>query len=492
MVHGAAPMSFARPAVSTGMSTEGTPLGAARLWVLALTSLGSFMVVLDLLVVATALTAIRQDLGASLQDLEWTINAYTLSFAVLIMTAAVLGDRYGRRRLYAAGLVLFALASAGCALAPNAGVLIAARVVQGAGAATVMPLALALLNQAFPPERRGWAIGVYGSITGFAAVLGPILGGAVTQGLGWQWIFWLNVPIALGAVPLVFARIRESFGPPGSLDPRGLVLVTGAALGVVWGLVRGNPAGWGNPEVLVSLAGGLLVAVAFVAWERRASAPMIPMRLFRSRAFSAGSVGIFCLNGAMAGAIFLMTQLQQVAFGQGPLQAGLRLLPWGVAPVLLAPWAGALADRFGERRLVVGGLVLEAVGMAWIGLIVSPHVPYTAFIAPMALAGAGFSIAIPALTKSVTSRTPLADLGKASGTYTTMRQLGGAFGVAILAATFAAAGSYASPQSFASGFGPALGVAAAIAAAGAISGTFLPRGMAPSVPAAGSSREPAA
>ncbi|MBO0689525.1 MAG: DHA2 family efflux MFS transporter permease subunit [Candidatus Dormibacteraeota bacterium] len=474
------------------MSTEGTRLGAAQAWVLALTSLGSFMVVLDLLVVATALTAIRQDLGASLQDLEWTVNAYTLSFAVLIMTATVLGDRFGRRRLYAAGLTLFALASAGCALAPNAGVLIAARLVQGAGAATVMPLALALLNQAFPTQRRGWALGVYGSVTGFAAVLGPILGGAVTQGLGWQWIFWLNVPIALGAVPLVFARIEESFGPPGALDPRGLLLVAGAALGVVWALVRGNAAGWGSPEILVSLVAGIGLAGAFVAWEVRAPAPMIPMRLFRSRAFSAGNVGIFCVNAALAGAIFLMTQLQQVAFGEGPLQAGLRLLPWGVVPVLLAPWAGSLADRIGVRRLVVAGLVLEAAGLAWLALVTAPGVAYVLLIAPMALVGVGFTIAIPALTKSVTSLTPPADLGKASGTYTTMRQLGGAFGVAILGATFAAAGSYASPQSFTSGFVPALGVAAAIAAAGAIAGALLPAGVAPKVTAAGRDREPAA
>src|SRR5262245_13253428 len=214
-----------------------------RAWVLALASLGSFMVILDLLVVATALTSIRRDLGASLEELEWVVNAYTLSFAVLIMTAAALGDRFGRRRLYAGGLGLFAVASVGCALAPNAGALIAARAVQGAGAATVMPLALALLNTAFPPQRRGWALGIYGSVTGFAAVLGPILGGAVTQGLGWQWIFWLNVPIALLAIPLVFARIDEGFGQAAPIDLPGVVLVTGAALGLMWALVRATRRG---------------------------------------------------------------------------------------------------------------------------------------------------------------------------------------------------------------------------------------------------------
>jgi EmrB/QacA subfamily drug resistance transporter len=465
-------------------STDATRLTSRQGWTLGLTALGSFIVVLDLLVVATALTAIRHGLGASLEDLEWTVNAYTLSFAVLIMPAAALGDRYGRRRLYAGGLALFAAASVGCALAPSVGVLVAARAVQGVGAATVMPLALALLNAAFPPRRRGWAIGVYGGVTGFAALLGPILGGAVTQGLGWQWIFWLNVPIALVAIPLVFARVEESFGQAVPIDGVGLALVSAAALGLVWGLVRGNTAGWGEPEVLGTLGVGALLALAFIAWERRARAPMVPLRLFRSRAFSAGNLGIFCLNASLTGAVFLMTQFQQVAAGLGPLDAGLRLLPWGVAPFLIAPWAGALADRLGERALVVAGLLLQAVGMAWIALAAAPGLSYLALIVPMSLGGAGFAIALPALTKSVTSRVAPSDLGKASGTYTMVRQLGAAFGVAILAAAFAAAGGYASPAAFSAGFGAALGVASALALAGAIAGVVLPGRRTPEVPAA--------
>jgi EmrB/QacA subfamily drug resistance transporter len=466
------------------VGTDAPRLTSRQGWTLGLTALGSFIVVLDLLVVATALTAIRHSLGASLEDLEWTVNAYTLTFAVLIMPAAALGDRYGRRRLYAAGLALFAAASVGCALAPNVGVLVAARAVQGVGAATVMPLALALLNAAFPPRRRGWAIGVYGSVTGFAALLGPILGGVVTQGLGWQWIFWLNVPIALVAIPLVFARIEESLGRAVPIDVLGLVLVSAAALGLVWGLVRGNASGWGSPEVLGTLAAGAVLAVAFIAWERRAPAPMVPLRLFRSRAFSAGNLGIFCLNASMTGAIFLMTQFQQVAVGLGPLDAGLRLLPWGVAPVVIAPWAGALADRLGVRALVVAGLLLQAVGMAWIALTAAPGLPYVGLIVPMCLGGAGFALAIPALTKSVTSTVSPSDLGKASGTYTTIRQLGGAFGVAMLAAAFAAAGGYASPAAFSAGFGAALGIAAGLSLAGAIAGGVLPGRRTPEMPVA--------
>jgi EmrB/QacA subfamily drug resistance transporter len=456
----------------TGNPQRSTP---AQRWVLALSALASFMVVLDMLVVATALSAIQRDLGASLEDLEWTVNAYTLSFAVLLMTGAALGDRYGRRRMFAAGLGLFAAASAACALAPGTGPLIAARAVQGAGAAMIMPLALGLLNGAFPPERRGWATGIYGSVTGLAAILGPVLGGAITQGIAWQWIFWLNVPVGLIAIPFVLGRIRESRGPAAALDLPGLALAGAAALGVMWSLVRGNPSGWGSAETLSTLVGGVLLAMAFVAWELRAQTPMLPLRLFRSRAFSAGNASIFFLNATLTGAIFFTAQFYQVALGQGPLGAGLRLLPWGIAPFLIAPRAGALADRIGERPLIVAGTLLLAIGMGWLALAAGPDSRYLAIIAPMAIGGAGFALAVPAVTKSVVSLVPSQDIGKASGTYSTIRQLGGAFGVAILGAAFAATGGYASARAFSDGFTPAIGVSAALALAGVAAGIAIPR-----------------
>jgi len=459
------------------MSRRHEAAGAAtreQLWVLALASLASFMVILDMLVVATALTAIRAHLGASLADLEWTVTAYTISFAVLLMTAAALGDRLGRRRVFAAGLVLFAAASAACALATSTGALVAARAVQGAGAAAIMPTGLALLNGAFPPARRGWAIGIFGSVTGLAAVLGPVLGGAVTQGLGWQWIFWLNVPIALGAVPLVLARVAEATGPGGTVDVPGLALVTVAALGLTWGLVRGNAAGWASAETTAAFAVGAAAIAGFVAWERRAATPMLPVRLFRSPSFSAGNAAIFLLNASLTGAVFLMPQFEQVVEGASPLSAGLRLLPWGIAPFLLAPRAGALADRIGERTLAVTGLLLQAAGLAWIAVVAAPGVGYPALIAPMTIAGAGFGLAIPAVTRSVTSNVRPADIGRASGAYSMMRQLGGAFGVAILGAAFSAAGSYASPGAFSDAFSAAFGAAAGMALAGATVGAILP------------------
>jgi EmrB/QacA subfamily drug resistance transporter len=452
-------------------SSRATP---AQRWALAIASVGSFVVVLDLLVVATALTSIRRDLGATVEQLEWTLNAYTLTFAVLMMTAAGLGDRFGRRRGYAAGFALFALASAACALAPDIGWLIAARAVQGVGAAAVMPLALALLNSAFPPERRGWAVGIFGGVTGLGALLGPVVGGLVTQGLSWQWIFWLNVPIAAVTIVLVLARTQEAYGPAARLDLRGVLLVSGAVLGVAWALMRGNPAGWASAEVLAALAAGLLLAVAFVAWEMRAPAPMLPMRLFASRAFSAGSIGIFTLNASISGAIFMVAQFLQTVLGQGPLDAGLQMLPWGVAPFLLTPFAGALIDRVGARPLAVTGLACAAVGLSWIALLSGPATPYLPLVAPLVLIGIGMALSMPALTKSVVSAVAPADIGKASGSFSTVRQLGGAFGVAAVVAVFAATGSYSSPVTFSAGFVAATATTAVLALAGAVASLALP------------------
>jgi EmrB/QacA subfamily drug resistance transporter len=443
-------------------------------WVIALTSAASFMVVLDLLIVATALGTIRTHFGASLAQLEWTINAYTLTFATGLMTAAAIGDRLGRRRVFAVGLVLFAAASAGCALAPSIDVLIFARVIQGVGAATIMPLALAQLNAAFPADQRGRALGIYGSVTGLAALLGPVLGGVITHAFAWQWIFWLNVPLSVVAVPLVLRRMTEGYGSRAALDLGGLALLSGSAFALVWGLVRANDAGWTSLETVASLAGAAALAVLFVAWEARHRAPLLPLRLFRSRAFSAGNAAIFFLNASLTGAIFFAAQYQQVVAGHGALGAGLCLLPWGIAPFVLAPKAGALADRLGVRPLIVLGLSLLAIGMAWLALAAGPHAPYVALAVPMTIGGVGFSLAIPAVTKAVVGAVEPADIGKASGAYSTLRQLGASFGVAIVVAAFARAGSYATPEAFNAGFVVAVGVAAALALAGVVAALCLP------------------
>ena len=413
-------------------------------------------------------------LHASVEQLEWTVNAYNLSFAVLLITAAALGDRFGRRRLYATGLGLFAAASAACAVAPDVGWLIAARTVQGAGAALIMPLGLALLGEAFPAERRGAAIGIFSAITGLAVASGPLVGGAIVQGISWEWIFWVNVPIGLLAIPLVLTQMRESHGPLSALDIGGLALVTLGVLGVVWGLVRGNQVGWGSVEVLASLLLGALLIARFVGWELRASEPMLPMRFFRSRAFSAGNAAIFFTFASLFGTVFFYAQLLQTALGYGPLGAGLRLLPYTATFMTVAPLAGALADRIGERPLLVGGLTLQTVGMAWLALIVRPDLSYSHMIAPFILAGVGVSMAIPPAQNSVIGSVASEAIGKAAGVNSMMRELGGVFGIAIAVAVFAATGGYASAQAFTDGFGPAIGVSAGLALAGALAALTLP------------------
>jgi EmrB/QacA subfamily drug resistance transporter len=437
-------------------------------WTLVLTALGSFMVALDGLVVTTALTRIRADLGASLAQLEWTINAYALSFAVLLMAGSALGDRVGRRRTFIAGLAVFSAASAACALAPTMGWLIIARTVQGAGAALVMPLAMALLSAAFAPAERARALGVFSGLSGLGVLAGPVVGGAIAQGLAWEWIFWLNVPIGLVAIVLVSTRIEESRGGGTTIDVPGLALVTGAALGIVWGLVRGDSSGWGSAEVLGSLAAGIALTAAFVAWELRAREPMLPMHFFASRPFTTGNAAGFFLYGSLYGAVFFFAQFLQLAQGYSALSTGLRMLPWTATLFVVAPIAGARINRFGERPFLVGGLALQAIGMGWIALIAAPDVAYGALVAPMALAGAGVSLAMPAAQSSVMRAVAHGDVGKAASAFNMLRFLGGAFAIAVVAAVFAGAGGYASAQAFSDGFAAALAVCAGLSLVGAL------------------------
>ncbi|PWU56769.1 MFS transporter [Micromonospora globispora] len=436
-------------------------------WVLGLTSIGSVMVALDVLVVAAALTTIRQDLGASIEQLEWTVNAYSLSFAMLLVTAAAIGDRWGRRRTFAAGLALFSVASIACALATSVPLLIAARTFQGIGAAVVMPLAMSLLGAAFPPERRGRAIGIFSGLTGLAVLGGPMIGGAVTEGLAWQWIFWINVPVGALAIPLVLRWIPESRGAARRLDPGGAMLITLAVLGVVWGVVRGAAAGWNSPEVIGSFVLGGLLLLGFLAWERRAPQPMVPLTFFRSRAFSAGNAAGFFLTAALFGAVFFLAQFMQAAFGSGPLKAGLQLLPWTATLFLVAPIAGRLVDRIGERPLVVTGLALQAVGMFWISQVSSSTIHYSELVLPLIVAGCGVSMAMPATQSASIGALPREAVGIASGIYSMMRQLGGVAGVAVLAAVFAAAGGY---ESFTTAFTRALAVCGVLSLLGALAG----------------------
>ncbi|HTJ70200.1 MAG TPA: DHA2 family efflux MFS transporter permease subunit [Actinospica sp.] len=441
---------------------------APQRWTLALASMASLMVGLDALVVTTALNTIRLSLNASMEDLEWTVNAYTLVFAALLLTAAALGDRIGRRRLLLLGLTVFSAASAACALAPGVGPLIAARALQGLGAAMIMPAALALVGAAFPPERRGLAMGVFGGVTGLAVLGGPVLGGAVVQGAAWEWIFWLNVPIGAVLIPFAARRITESTGPRQLFDLPGLLTSAIGVLGVVWALVHANSAGWSDTSTLVGLIGGLALLVVFAVVETRVAAPMLPLRLFRHRAFTAANAAGLLMTAAIFGAAFYFAQDLQVGRGLSPLAAGVHLLPWTATLFLFAPLAGAQINRFGERRLIVVGLLAEAAGFGWIAVIA--HAGYPATIAPMALAGFGISIAMPAAQNAVLSAVRPQEIGKASGAYNALRQLGGALGIAVLSTVFSARGSYTTPQAVTDGFSAAMLAACALAALGALAG----------------------
>jgi EmrB/QacA subfamily drug resistance transporter len=444
-------------------------------WTFAVTCIALFMVVLDNLVVTTALPSIRRDLGASIEDLEWTVNAYTLTFAVLLLTGAALGDRFGRRRVFAIGLSIFTAASAAAALAPGVEALVAARAVQGMGGAIVMPLTLTILSEAFPAERRGMAIGAWSGISGLAVAIGPLVGGAVVDGISWQWIFWLNVPIGLIAIPLALRRLDESFGPGGRLDLPGLGLASVGLLGIVWAMVRGNTDGWSSPEILVPLVAGAALVAAFVAWELRTPHPMLPMRFFRRRAFAAANGVSFLMYFGMFGSIFLLAQFLQTAQGYSALGAGIRTLPWTASIMLIAPLAGGLSDRIGGRPLMALGMALQAGALAWLAAILSPDVSYGAQVVPFAMAGIGMGLVFAPVANVVLGAVRPVEAGQASGANNALRELGGVFGVAIMASIFSSAGSYASPQAFTDGLVPATWAGAAVVGVGALIALLVPR-----------------
>jgi EmrB/QacA subfamily drug resistance transporter len=449
-------------------------IGHKTIWTFVITSIALVMVTLDNLVVTTALPVIRHDLHATLQGLEWTVNAYTLTFAVLLLTGAALGDRFGRRRLFVLGLGIFTAASAFAALAPSIEILNLARALQGVGGAIVTPLTLTLLSAAVPANRRGLALGAWGGIGGLAVALGPLVGGAVVQGISWQWIFWLNVPIGLLLIPLAWRRLEESRGPSSKLDLPGLGLVSAGLLGIVWGLVRGNSVGWGSLEIVGSLAAGGVLVALFVLWEMRAEAPMLPMRFFRNRTFAQANVASLFMFFGMFGAIFLLAQFFQTVQGYSPFGSGLRILPWTAMPMVVAPIAGALSDRIPGPRIMGVGLALQAIGLGWIAAVGGVTTPYSEFVAPFILSGIGMGLFFAPVANVILGSVRRREEGQASGANNAIRELGGVFGVAVLASIFASYGGYGSGQSFVDGLGPAVWVGGAVVAVGAIVALTIP------------------
>jgi EmrB/QacA subfamily drug resistance transporter len=447
----------------------------SMLWTVGITSIALFMVSLDNLVVTTAIPVIRRNLHASISQLEWTVNAYTLTFAVLLLTGAALGDRFGRRRMFAIGLLLFTGASAAAALSTTANALDVARALQGVGAAIVTPLTLTILSAGVPRERRGLALGIWGGIGGLAIAIGPLVGGAIVNGVSWHWIFWLNVPIGLVLAPLALARLEETRGSDSGLDLPGLGLASVGLLGIVWGLVRGNAHGWTSLGVVLPIVAGFALVAAFVAWENRAPSPMLPMHFFRGRTFALTNVASLLMFFGMFGSIFLLAQFFQTVQHYSPLQSGLRILPWTAMPIFVAPIAGALSDRIGGNKLMTLGLTLQAAGLAWIAAVQTPTVSYSALIAPFVLSGTGMALFFAPVANVVLSSVAPEQEGKASGATNAIRELGGVFGVAVLASVFAHAGGYRTAQTFTHGTTTAVWVGAAVVAAGAAAAGLIRR-----------------
>ena len=451
------------------MDSTSTRAQSGSVWTLILPSAAFFMVNVSLLVVITALPAIRSDLRMDFSTLGWVVNAYGLAFGAGVITAAALGDRLGRVKVFTAGLAIFTLASVLGGVSRDVVPLITSRALQGVGAAMIMPLSLTILSAAFPPEKRGLIIGLWGGIAGIGVAAGPIIGGAVTQGLDWHWTFWLLVPLGVVITVLSPVVLRESRGPASSFDLIGVALITAGAFGLTWGLVRGNAAGWGSSEVIGSFIGGALLIVAFALWQTRTNSPLLPPRLFASLTFVAANITSFALIATLLASAFLIIQYFQFVLRLSPLEAGIRWLPSTAAPIVIAPIAGALSDRIGRRPLMVTGMLLAGVGLGWIAEVTNLGVGYGQLVLPLVLVGVGISMALPTSPVAVLGAVAPVDIGKASGVNSTLQRFGGVFGVAVASAVFASYGHIGSPTSFTAGFRPATAVTAAFALVGALS-----------------------
>ncbi len=443
-------------------------------WTLLIVSVGLFMTVLDNLVVNVALPSIHRELGSSIQALEWTVNAYVLSYAVFLLTGAALGDRFGRKRMFIAGISLFTLSSAAAALAPTTGMLIAARATQGLGAAIVTPLTLTLLADAFPPKQRGIALGIWSAISGVAVALGPLVGGAVVQLASWHYIFWINVPVGLALVPFSIAFLNESRGETRRLDLTGLGLVSSGLFGIVFGLVRSQSLGWGSLQVVAPLGVGAVLVAAFVAYELRTTDPMLPMRFFTKRSFAVTNTVSLAMYFGMFGSIFFLSQYLQNVLHNSPLQAGVKLLVWTGASMVVSPLAGFFSERYGSRGFMVAGLSLQAVALGWLATMAGVHQSYTSMIAPFILAGSGMALVFAPSANAVLSSVRVHEAGQASGATNAIRELGGVLGIAVLATVFTSHGGYTSPQAYVHGLTPAMWVGVAVLAAGALIAAALP------------------
>lgn len=467
--------------INNASSQKASPKSTRRVptWLaIAAASIPMFMATLDNLVVTNALPKIGMDLHASIADLQWVMNAYALAFASFILFAVALGDRFGRRTVFAIGVVVFTLASFGAAIADSTSVLILFRAVQGVGAAAMMPLSLTLLADSVSERMRPAAIGIWGGISGLGVALGPLIGGAIVQGWNWQAIFWLNVPVGIIALPLLLIALPNTFGEKVKADILGVLLVGIGVYALVNGIVRGNDAGWDSFEVLLSLIGGGVLVLGFIWWQTRASAPLLPVRLFRNRSFSVANIVSVAFTFGIFGSVFILIQFLQVVQGYNALEAGVITMPWTLAPMVIAPLAGSLiVPRFGTRLPILVGLIFQSVAMFWMALIVRADTSVPTLIPILLLAGVGMGLVFAPISTAVLAGFGLEDNAKASGTSSTLREIGIALGIAVLTAVFIGAGGTLTPTGYVHAAIPALVVGGSVLALGAILALFLPVGL---------------
>lgn len=419
-----------------------TPANGRKWWTLGVVSVATFMLLLDITVVNTALPAIERDLDATFTDLQWVVDAYALSLAALVLTAGSLADRIGRRRMFAAGLGIFSVASLAAALAPDPTFLNVTRAVQGVGGAIMFAVSLALVAQEFAPGRdRGTAMGIYGATIGVAVAIGPLVGGALTDALGWESIFLLNVPIGAAAIAITYMKVRESRDPDATrIDWGGLVTFSAALFLLVLALVRGNVEGWGSAPIVAMLAGAVALLVAFVAIERRVDQPMLPLGLFRRPAFTGVQVAAFAVSGSMFALFLYTTFYLQGILGHSALEAGIRYLPLTVASFLFAPVAGALLTKLPARAMLSAGLALVGVGLLLMGGLDAGS-DFSSLLGGFIVAGVGVGLLNPVIADVAVSVVPKEQSGMAAGINDTFRQVGVAVGIAAWGAIFLGRGS---------------------------------------------------
>jgi EmrB/QacA subfamily drug resistance transporter len=452
---------------STGVSLH----SASGRWIIAATALGSAVAMLDGTVVGIALPTIGREFDTGLSALQWTVTAYTLTLSALILIGGSLGDHYGRRRIFVIGVLWFAVASLLCGIAPNAGVLVAARALQGVGGAMLTPGSLAIIQSSFRQEDKAQAIGMWSGLSGVALAIGPFLGGYLIDAASWRWIFLLNLPLVAAVVWIAMRHVPDSreSGELGRLDVTGAVLASGGLAALVYGLIEGPVLGWTSAVVVIAIAAGLLILAAFGWWEHRIAHPMLPLSIFRSRQFSGANAVTFVVYGALGGALFLVPiQLQQV-LGYSPLASGVALLPITFVMLALSPRAGRLSQRIGPRLPMTIGPILAGIGLALLWRVQAGQPYVTAFLPAILIFAFGLSLTVAPLTSAVLAAAPLEKAGMASAVNNDVARAAGLIAVAALPALAGLTErSYLDPALFSSGFQTAVLIAGGLCIAGGL------------------------